>query len=174
MQVAVARVEHVGEEQVVAFADRDHLAHDLRQLAARHHRVLQQVGGGDAPDGTGCLLASLPQQRALGLVARDGDQEGVAFTTNRRDSLGLSLHLGERPVELDEQHGPGAVRIDLAHRRVDGADHRVVEHLEGGGDDAGRDDRRHRLGGLDEAGERREGRLHRLRQVQKPHRDRGH
>src|SRR5206468_1779583 len=70
VQVPVAGVEDVREEETVTLADRDHLAHDLRQLAARHHGVLEQVGGGDPADGARGLLAPLPQQRALGLVAR--------------------------------------------------------------------------------------------------------
>src|SRR5919204_378185 len=88
-RVAAAGVEHVGEEQVVALTDRNHLAHDLRQLAAWHHRILQQIGRGDASHRAGGLLASLPEQRALGLVPRDGDDQRLALATDRRDTPGL-------------------------------------------------------------------------------------
>ena len=173
MQITVARVEHVGEEEVVAPTDGDHLAHDLRQLAPRHHGILEQIGRGDASHSAGGFLAPLPEQRALGLVARDGDDQRLALAADRGDALGLRLHLGARAVELDEQHRAGAVGIDLAHRGIHRADHRVVEHLERGGNDAGGDDRGDGLRGFNQARERRERRFHGLGRVEQPHGDRG-
>ena len=146
----------------------------MRQLRARHHGILQQVGRREPSHRAGRLLAALPQQRALGLVARHTDRERAVLATDGGRPLPLHLHLGARAVELDQQHGAGALRIAGARAGIDGADDGLVEHLHRGGRHSGRDRRRHDLGGLDHRAERGQHGLHRLRRVGEAHRDRRH
>src|SRR5947208_11108032 len=70
VQVAVARVEDVGDLHAVARADRAELPHDRGQLGTRHDGVLQEVGRREAPDGPRRFLPALPEQRALRGVLR--------------------------------------------------------------------------------------------------------
>ena len=90
------------------------------------------------------------------------------------DADRLGLDLGAGPVQLDQEHGAGPLRIPGVDALLDGADHHLVQHLEGGRDDPVGDDGRHGLGGVLDRGERGEQRLDVLRQVQEAHQDRRH
>ena len=70
MQVAVAGVEHVADAQAVRGDDLVHAREHVRQLRARDDAVHHHVRGRHAAVGAERRLASLPEQLALGLVAR--------------------------------------------------------------------------------------------------------
>ena len=65
MQVAVARVEHVGDGDALAPADRVDAGQDLDQLRARHHAVVEVVVRRDLGDRAERRLPALPEQGAL-------------------------------------------------------------------------------------------------------------
>ncbi len=117
MQVAVAGVKHVGDEHVVARGDRRHLAHDERELGARHHRVLQEIRRGEPADRARRLLAALPEEGALGLVARHSYLDGAMLATQGGGALGLDLGLGARTIQLDEEHRGSPLGESGARRR---------------------------------------------------------
>ena len=75
VEVAVAGVEHVEHEQVVAGGDLVDLRQHGGQLGPRHDRVVQVVVRLDPGDGAERRLAALPQQRPLGVVG--GDAHGA-------------------------------------------------------------------------------------------------
>jgi hypothetical protein len=104
VQVAVPRVEDIGDEQTVALADGHHLAHDLRQLAARHHGVLQQVRRGEAPDGAGGLLAALPQERALGSSRATLTDSAPCSRQIAAARSACASTSARGPIQLDQQH----------------------------------------------------------------------
>ena len=152
MQVAVARVEDVGDPEPVAGADGLHLPHDLGQPRARHHRILEQPVARHAPDHAGRLLPSLPEERPLGVIPRHADLQRRVMPADRHDADRLGLDLVARPVELDEQHRPRTLRVPGSDPLLDGLDEELVDQLERGGDDAGGDDRGHGLRGVVQGG----------------------
>ena len=113
MQVAVAGVEHVGDEQPVTLGDADELAHDLRQLRARDDRVLQQIRRGQPPHRAGRLLAPLPQQRPLGVVAGDAHRDRAPLPADLRRALAP----GSRPRRAGRPARSAARRRRLLESR---------------------------------------------------------
>ena len=162
VQVAVAGVEDVGHDQVVLARHLvDPLEH-LGQLRARDHAVLDEVVRRDPAHRRERRLAHLPEQRALGLVARDPHVVGAAALADRHHLVEAGLALALGAVELDQQRGGARAPARLAHLlgRLDRA---RVHHLDRARDDAALHDRRHRLAGLVGGVEERDERLHRLR-----------
>ena len=73
VQVAVARVEDVGDAHVVLLGQLLDARQHLGQLGARDHAVLHVVVGREPAHRGERRLARLPDQRALGLVLGDAD-----------------------------------------------------------------------------------------------------
>ena len=173
VEVAVARVEDIGDDQAVPGRDRLHLPHDLGQAGAGHHGVLQEPGRGQATEDARGFLSTLPQERSLRLVLGHADLEGGAAPAHLHDARGLLVDLRPRTVELDEEDGARAFRIARADALFDGADDDLVDHLEGGGDDSRPHDGRDRLRGVVDGRERRQERLDAFGHVEQSHRHRG-
>ena len=60
MKIAVPGVKNVGDAQIELFADRGDAPHHLRQLAARHHAVLDVVIRRQGAHGAEGALAPFP------------------------------------------------------------------------------------------------------------------
>ncbi len=174
VEVAVAGVEDVGDDEPVALGDRVHAGEDLGELGARHHAVVQVVVGRDLRNRAERGLASLPDQRALGVVGGHADRADVVRPGRRLHGTRLRLHgLGDA-VDLDDQdrRGVGGVaRVREVLRRHHDA---VVHHLDRGGHDAGRDDGRDRGRAVLHRGEVEEHRPHGRRERREAHAHPGH
>ena len=120
------------------------LREHFRQLRARHDGVLHDEVRRHAAHRAERLLASLPEARALDVVARDAHGSRAVRSAERLDRRDVDLETGERAVDLDEQRGRRVRRIaGRVDRRFHGANRRLIDHLERGRNDARRDDRRH-------------------------------
>src|SRR6266542_3158535 len=140
VEIAVTRVEDIGDDQPLPRRDGLHLAHDLRQAGAWDDGILEKPRGRYAPEDPGGLLPALPQERPLRLVLRHTDLERRVAPAHLDDPGRLRVDLLQGPVELDEQHGRSSLRIARADTLFDSADDDLVDHLERGRDDAGTDD----------------------------------
>ena len=147
VQVAVAGVEDVGHPDARARRRGRAIApQHLGQRGPRDHAVLDDVVGADPADRGERGLAALPEQRPLGVVGGDPDLERAGLRGTAGSTCGeLSVHLGRRAVQLDDQHRAGALRVAAVHRGLGRLDGQRVHHLDGGRDHAGGDDRRDRL-----------------------------
>jgi hypothetical protein len=158
MQVAVAGVEDVGHLQVVLARERVDAVEHVAQRRARDDRVLHVVVRGDAAHGREGGLAHLPEDLALGLVARHADLAAAGLLAQLAHLVEGRLELGLRPVELDEQRRAGVERPPGVGHGLRGADREVVHHLDGARHDPRGDDVRDRVpgvaGGLEEGHER--------------------
>ena len=166
MQVPVSRVEHVADAQPGLPGELLDPAQHLRQLGARHDAVLHVVVRADPSHRREGRLAAAPDLRTVVGLGRDADLARAVLAADRLDALEVALDLGERPVELDDQHRAAAVRVVRVHRRLGCLDRDRVHHLDRGRQDPLRDrvrDRGTRLVGVAEAGEQR---AHRLRSAQ--------
>ena len=144
VQVAVAGVEDVGHADAgVPGEVGDRLEH-LGQRGARDDAVLDDVVGADPPDRGERGLAALPDQRAVGRVGGEPLLEGAVLVAQPLDLGVLLLDLDRSTVELDDEHGAGAVGVVAVHGGLGGLDRERVHHLDRGGHDAGGDDRRGR------------------------------
>ena len=86
VEVAVAGVEHVGDDAAGAARRWPAISRMIcGQLRARHHRVLQQPVGREAPDDARRLLAPLPEQRALRLVRATRISSASVLAADRHD-----------------------------------------------------------------------------------------
>ena len=153
MQVAVAGVEHVGHPDPRRRRDLGDRREHLRQRGARDDAVLDDVVGTDPAHGREGGLAALPDQRALGRVDGQPQFTGAVLPAEPLDLLELALDLDRGAVELDDQHGAGALRIAAVGRCLGGLDGEGVHHLDGRGNDPGADDRRGGRSGLVGGGE---------------------
>ena len=105
MQVAVARMEHVHHQQIVALGDLVDVIEYLGQLASRHHRVVQVVVGFDASDGTERCLAALPEQRSFGFVLRHPHGARAVRFGDSDDALYFVVQPVRQTVYFDQQDG---------------------------------------------------------------------
>ena len=147
MQVAVAGVKDVGHAQLVLAGQGVDLAQDLRQARARDHAVLHVVGGGDPSHRGERRLARLPDQLALGLGLGDAHVEGPRLPADLDHPLEAVDALLARTVELDHQRRAGVEPVADMGGLLGGLDRQLVHHLDRARDDAGVDDRRHRVAG---------------------------
>ena len=116
MQVAVAGVEDVDDDEVVLGRDRVDLAQHLEEPGAGHDRVVEVVVRLDAGDRAERRLATLPEQRALRRVGRDPDRARAVLAADPVDDRDRGLDAGRQPVELGEQHGLGVAGVAGAAR----------------------------------------------------------
>jgi hypothetical protein len=107
-------------------------------------------------------LACLPEQLALGLVARDPHVVGAAALAHGDDLLEPRLAFALGPVELDQQRGAATRRVPRVGHLLARLDRDPVHHLDRARDHAGLHDLRHRLARRVRGVEERHERLDRL------------
>jgi len=164
VQVAVARVEDVGDGQAVVLADLADPAQHLGQAGAGHDAVVQVVVGPDATEGPDRALAAGPQQLALGGVGGRPQAAGLARAQDALDGLRQLGAALLHAVDLDQEHRPRVDRVAGPVVGLDGADGDPVHHLQGGRHDAVADDVGDRVAGGLDRGEGGHQRHHRLGQ----------
>jgi hypothetical protein len=162
VQVAVAGVEDVGDDQPVLVAERGDPVEHLRQLRARDHPVLDEVVRRDPAHRRERRLAGLPEALALFLVARHAHVVGAVALADRGDLVEAGLALALGAVELDQQRRAAHREAGLG-RLLGRLDRLGVHHLDRSRDDAALDDLRHGLAGLVRGVEERHQRAHGLR-----------
>jgi hypothetical protein len=148
VQVAVAGVKDVGAAQAILGFHAGDRAQHLGQALARNRAVHAQVVGRDAADGREGRLAPGPEAQAFGLVARDADAAGAGALEDTADALDFLGDFARRAVRFAEQDGGGVHVVTGFRERLDGADRRLVHHLQPGGNNAGGDDRGDRVAGF--------------------------
>ena len=143
VQVAVARVEHVGQLEPALVADVGRASYELAQLGARNDDVGDVQVRGDAAHRAEGSLAAGPQALTLVGVAPAPQLECAVRADDGLDGGGHGAHLDLAAFDLDQQHGPGVAWIAGGVDAVlDGVDRQLVEdldrrRLEARGDDLG-------------------------------------
>ena len=156
MQVAVAGVKNVRAAQLVLPL---HLGDELEhrpEAAARDRAVHAVVIGRDAPDCRERRLASGPEALSLRLALRHPRRGGARALQHRGHAVDLLGDLFRRAVGFAQQDRSCVEVVTGVHELFHRPRHRLVHHLQTGGNDAGGDDRGHGVAGLADVVERRE------------------
>ena len=141
VEVAVAGVEDVADAEPVLARELADPPQHLGQLRPRDDAVLHVVVGRHPAHRREGALAAEPEQRPLGVVARDPHLEGAAVAADPVDGGRVLLDLHGDAVELDEQERLGVLRVAGVVGLLGRDDRERVHHLDRGGQDPGRDDR---------------------------------
>ena len=121
MQIAVAGVEDVADDQVVFLRDIADVSQHRGNLAARHHAILRVVRRADAPQRRESHLAALPQQRALFFVLGAPHLARLLLQADFPHRFRLLFHRLAQSFQLDQQHRARIQRIAGVAERFDGA-----------------------------------------------------
>ena len=155
MQVAVARVKHIGYSDSRLRAEPLDFAHDARQRRARDHAILHDVIWRNAAHRGERRFTSLPHHGALRLRLRHANLPGAALPADFFHLSHQRFDFRRRPVELHQQQ-PTAVGIIGVHSRFSGLDGEVVHHFNRSRQHARGDDPAHRGPGVARGSKRRE------------------
>jgi len=138
VQVAVPGVKDVADLKAVLIADLPDAAQSLRKFRTRNDAVEDVIAGGQAAERAESVLATFPEEVALGVVARDADFAGMMRVADFGDRGGLSGDGFGEAFDFNEENG-GAVHGEAGVDIVfDSAKRPAVEHFaRGGGDGAG-------------------------------------
>src|SRR5450830_1392385 len=140
MQIAVARVEHVGAAQpVLAFHPGD-TEQDFRQLLAWNGAVHAVIVRRDAARRREGVLASRPEAQALGFGLRYGDGGGTAGVEHFAHAADFFFNFSVGAVRFAQQDRFGIDVVAGLDERLDHARTGLVHHLQSGRDDARSDD----------------------------------
>jgi hypothetical protein len=173
VQIPVPGVQDVGDADAARLGGPVDPVDHLGQARAGNDRIVHVEVGREASHRAERPLASAPEREPLRLITRHAHLDGAVLGTACLHPLALRRDRLGRAVQLDEQHGAGVTRIAGGEDRVlDGLNGAVVHHLEGGRNDAGRDDRRDRLAGRNECRKARQQRAHALGERSQAHRRR--
>ena len=137
VQVPVAGVEDVRDPDAGLGRQLGDPGQDVAERGARHHAVLHDVGGGEAPDRGERRLAAGPDPGPLRRVVGRPDLPRARPLADGADGRELRLDLGGGPVQLDEQDRRRALRVAAVHRGLGRLDGQRVHHLDRGGHDSG-------------------------------------
>ena len=143
VQVAIARMEHVGDAEAVLGRKLFHPPQHVRQLAARDGAVHAIVIGRDAPDGGKGRLSSRPEGHALAFILRDAIGGCPVLGGDARDFADQVVAFGGGAIDLDNQQRADIERVADLDEGFGGVDRGAVHHLHAGGDDPFADDLRH-------------------------------
>src|SRR5207253_3218771 len=127
--------EDLAEAEPMALDDLVHAAEHVGQLGARDDAVHHHVGGRYAAVGAEGRLAALPQELALRLVLRGPHLARARVAAGLDHALGLRLHTGGEPVQLDQERRRRVARVAAAERVLHGLHREVIDDLHGGGDE---------------------------------------
>jgi len=174
VQVPVARVEYVRHPDPGGSRQRGDPGQHRAQRRPRHHAVLDDERRADPAHRGERRLAPGPDDRPLGRVVGRPDLGRARGLAQGTDGRQFGLHLGGRPVQLDDQHGARPGRVVAVHRGLGRLDGQRVHHLDRGGQDAGRDDVRHRPAALGRRPISGQQRVHHLGQRHQLDHDLGH
>src|SRR5690606_28547610 len=106
VQVAIARMEDVGDRKAVAIGDGVDVGKRLYQLRSRHDAVEDVVVRRVAAERAEGALSPAPEQLTLGRVARIAYLDRAKLEANGARSLDLRLEDVLDPFQLDQQHSP--------------------------------------------------------------------
>ncbi len=138
VQVAVACMEDVADQQIMTPPDGAYLVQHHRQLAARYHRVLHGQVRGHPAHRTERLLPTLPEPCPI--VGSGGGAHGAPAESleQRSNHVRIGFDRLGRPIQFNDQDrgGVGGVPCGV-DGRLDSLDADLIHHLECGRDDAG-------------------------------------
>src|SRR5438094_5583555 len=130
MEVAVAGVKNVGDAKIVLRTDFGDAPHYLRQLAARHHAVLNVVIWGQGAHGSKGALSPFPKKLAFGLIFSDSDLARAATRANITHELHRTLGVFDQAFDFDDQYRFGIAGKTNRRAGLNGFDGRSVDHLQ--------------------------------------------
>ena len=148
MEIAVTGVKDVADLESELIADFLNAAQRLWKLGAGNYAVEHVDAGGDATERAERILATLPEQVALFVVARDANFAGFVRAADFVDGRGLSGDGFEHAFDFEEEDGAGIHREAGVNVIFDGAQGPTVEHFASGGCDAARGDVGDGFGGV--------------------------
>src|SRR5687768_4237925 len=164
VEVAVASVKDVADENAILLADRVDTLENFRQARPGNDGVLYDQVWSQTAHRTERFLPALPQLEPLDVVACNLDVSCAPLETDALHFRHIRVDSSLEPVELDEQYRFRVARIS---RRIDRVlyhtDRWAVHELERRGYDSGRDDGRRDARGVIDGKKIREQRPHRLR-----------
>ena len=141
MQIAVARMEHVGDAEPLRFGDLVDALQHIGQLAGRDRAVHADVIGHAARGAEGGF-AALPDRGALGFRLRDLDGLRVERLGDGDDAAEHVVDFLVGSLDLDDQHRLDVERIACMGEGLADLDRRAVHIFKRHRNDAGGDDRR--------------------------------
>src|SRR5260221_1434484 len=141
VQVAVTRVEDVGDAEAVLGAKFFNLAQYLRERCAWYYAILDDVVRTDAAHCCKCGLAALPHQQALLICAGQAILYGPGAAADIFDPCEQRGNLGAVPIQLNQQDGSHVQWVPAVNRLFACLYSRLIHHLnrcwyDTGGDDA--------------------------------------
>ena len=136
VEIAVASVENVADVESELSADFLDAAERLREFRTRNDAVENVDAGGDAAEGSEGILAALPEQVALFVVASDADLARFVGAADFVDGGGLRGDGFEHAFDFEEEDGARIHREARVNVVFDDAEGPTVEHFAGGGRDA--------------------------------------
>src|SRR5918996_1768840 len=130
MEIAVAGMKHVGDAEIKLFADLADSLHYLRQLASRHHAVLDVIVGRQGPHSTEGAFAPLPKKLAFRLIFSDSDLARAATRANIAHEFHRTLRMFGQALDFDDQYRFGVAGKTNRRAGLDGFYGRSVDHLQ--------------------------------------------
>ena len=131
MEVAVPRVKHVGDGQVMAGADLGDPPEDAGKLAPWDRRVLNQEIARYLAHGPESLLAALPKRQPLLCRVGRSDLPGPRLPAAGHRPFDIGRKARFDPVELDHQRRLRVGReTRRVHTRLDRSDRGSVDDLQ--------------------------------------------
>ena len=140
MQIAIARMEHIGDPQAVLLATSRASAQDERQRAARDRAIHAVIVGRDAADGRERRFPARPEQLALVSLLLDAGVVIAPFAAQSLRRADQMVDLRPAAIELHDQQRLDVERIAGVDELLGGMDRGPVHHLHAAWDDARADD----------------------------------
>ena len=144
MQIAVARMKHVGAAQLVFRRQVSNRAQHARQLRARNRAVHTVVIRRNAARRGERVFASAPVAQALIFVLRDFDVRCASAAQHFRDARHFVGHFFRRAIAFAQQNGFGCQVVTRMHKAFDRDGRDLVHHFQTRWNNPRSDDRAHR------------------------------
>src|SRR2546423_1414101 len=133
VQVAIARVEYIANDDMISVTDLVDRLENLRKLCAGDHSVLHDQVRSETPLCPKGFLAALPQLHSFGFITRDANIARTALVANATNRFQIGGDSRLQTIELDEQDCFRVARIPRRVDRVfDDTNRRTVHELESG------------------------------------------
>ena len=148
VQIAIARVKHIGTAQLVFLFHLRNRQQDVGQALARNGAVHAHVVRADAATGGECVFAATPKAQALGLALAHRNRGSAMAAQHRAHAGNFFFHFLGRAVAFAQQDGGGVQVVAGMDKVFHRSGHGLVHHFQARGDDARRNHGGHRVPGF--------------------------